>query len=283
MAFNVNGLSEYVSENKDIILKDIVFGETYGDTIPLMTKQLGIKTSEKIHPTTIDATLQEVNGCGFNADGGLSFSERTITTHQKKVNLEFCLEDLKGKFAEYTLRIGANQDALPFEGEIVEGVAKSINKQVEELVWQDLLSAAGIKEETAANANDYDAIMEAYMKLPEEVLEDGILFVSPAVFRTYVSELVGRNLYHYNPADGDLQEIFIPGASVKVRKAKGLKERVIFGTSPRNMVYGTDFLSNKEEIKVWYSDDADAYRLKARLNAGAQVAFPELVVKLSLQ
>lgn len=283
MAFNVEGLSQYVSENKDIILKDIVFGETYGDTIPLMAKQLGIKTSEKIHPTTIDATLQDVEGCGFNAEGGLSFSERTITTHQKKVNLEFCLEDLKGKFAEYTLRIGANQDALPFEGEIVEGVAKSINKQVEALVWQDLLSAAGIKEETAANANEYDAIMEAYMKLPEEVLEDGILFVSPAVFRTYVSELVGRNLYHYNPADGDLQEIFIPGASVKVRKAKGLKERVIFGTSPRNMVYGTDFLSNKEEIKVWYSDDADAYRLKARLNAGAQVAFPELVVKLNLQ
>lgn len=283
MAFNVEGLSQYVSENKDIILKDIVFGETYGDTIPLMAKQLGIKTSEKIHPTTIDATLQDVNGCGFNAEGGLSFSERTIATHQKKVNLEFCLEDLKGKFAEYTIRIGANQDALPFEGEIVEGVAKSINKQVEELVWQDLLGAGGINGETAQNANDYEAIMEAYMKLPEEVLEDGILFVSPAVFRSYVSELVNRNLYHYNPADGDLQEIFIPGASVKVRKAKGIKERVIFGTSPRNMVYGTDFLSNKEEIKVWYSDDADAYRLKARLNAGAQVAFPELVVKLSLQ
>ena len=121
MAFNVEGLSQYVSENKDIILKDIVFGETYGDTIPLMAKQLGIKTSEKIHPTTIDATLQDVNGCGFEAEGGLSFSERTIATHQKKVNLEFCLEDLKGKFAEYTLRIGANQDALPFEGEIVEG------------------------------------------------------------------------------------------------------------------------------------------------------------------
>ena len=283
MAFNVEGLSQYVSENKDIILKDIVFGETYGDTIPLMAKQLGIKTSEKIHPTTIDASLQDVDGCGFNAQGGLSFSERTIATHQKKVNLEFCLEDLKGKFAEYTIRIGANQDALPFEGEIVEGVAKSINKQVEALVWQDLLNAGGINEETAANANDYDAIMEAYMKLPEEVLEDGILFVSPAVFRTYVSELVNRNLYHYNPADGDLQEIFIPGASVKVRKAKGITERVIFGTSPRNMVYGTDFLSNKEEIKVWYSDDADAYRLKARLNAGAQVAFPELVVKLRLQ
>lgn len=286
MAFNVEGLSQYVSENKDIILKDIVFGNAYGDTIPLMAKQLGVKTSERIHPTTIDASLQDVEGCGFNAQGGLSFSERTIATHQKKVNLEFCLEDLKGKFAEYTLRIGANQDALPFEGEIIEGVAKSINKQVEELVWNDLLNANGINGESVEMTekdNAYDIVMEAYMKLAEEVLEDAILFVRPSLFRAYIKALVDKNLYHYNPADGDLQEIFIPGSGVKVRKAHGIKTYDVFGTSPRNMVYGTDFLSNKEELKVWFSDDADAYRLKARLNAGAQVAFPELVTKITYQ
>lgn len=284
MAFNVEGLSQYVSENKDIILKDIVFGNAYGDTIPLMAKQLGVKTSEKIHPTTIDATLQDVNGCGFEAQGGLTFSERTIETHQKKVNLEFCLEDLKGKFAEYTLRIGANQDALPFEGEIIEGVAKSINKQVEVLVWQDLINAEGVEAVTLekSETNDaYDIIMEAYMRMAEEVLEDGIIFVRPSLFRAYIKALVDKNLYHYNPADGDLQEIFIPGSGVKVRKAHGIQTYDAFATSPRNMVYGTDFLSNKEELKVWYSDDADAYRLKARLNAGAQVAFPNLVVKVT--
>lgn len=286
MAFNVEGLSQYVNENKDIILKDIVFGGTYGDTIPLMAKQLGIKTSERIHPTTIDATLQDVEGCGFDAQGGLNFSERTIETKQKKVNLEFCLEDLKGKFAEYTIRVGANEDALPFEGEIIEGVAKSINKQVEELVWGDLLNANGVNSESVEMTekdNAYDIIMKAYMDLKEEVLEDAILFVRPSMFRAYIKALVDKNLYHYNPADGDLQEIFIPGSGVKVRKAKGISSCDVFGTSPRNMVYGTDFLSNKEELKVWFSDDADAYRLKCRLNAGAQVAFPDLVTKIIYQ
>lgn len=280
MAFNVEGLSQYVSENKDIILKDIVFG-TYGDTIPLMAKQLGIKTSERIHPSTVDVVLQDVDGCGFNAQGGLSFSERTIVTEQKKVNMDFCPEDLKGKFAEYKVRIGANQDALPFEGEIIEGVAKSINKQVEQNIWNQLLNLSGITGQSTESTDAYDIVMEAYMKLAEEVLEDGIIFVRPELFRAYVKALVDKNLYHYNPADGDLQEIFIPGASVKVRKAKGITTNVVYGTSPRNMIYGTDFLGNTEEIKVWFSDDDDVYKLKSRFNYGAQVAYPELVTKLT--
>ena len=280
MAFNVEGLSQYVSENKDIILKDIVFG-TYGDTIPLMAKQLGVKTSEKIHPSTVDVVLQDVDGCGFSAQGGLSFSERTIVTEQKKVNMDFCPEDLKGKFAEYKVRIGANQDALPFEGEIIEGVAKSINKQVEQKIWNQLLNLDGINGQSTESTDAYDIVMEAYMKLAEEVLEDGIIFVRPELFRAYVKALVDKNLYHYNPADGDLQEIFIPGASVKVRKAKGIGTNDVFGTSPRNMIYGTDFLGNTEEIKVWFSDDDDVYKLKSRFNYGAQVAYPELVTKLT--
>lgn len=280
MAFNVEGLSQYVSENKDIILKDIVFG-TYGDTIPLMAKQLGIKTSERIHPSTVDVILQDVNGCGFTAQGGLTFSERVIETEQKKVNMDFCPEELKGKFAEYKVRIGANADALPFEGEIIEAVAKSINKQVEYGVWERLVNADGINGKSTEKTDAYEIIMEAYMSLAEEVLEDAILFVRPELFRAYVKALVDKNLYHYNPADGDLQEIFIPGSGVKVRKAKGIQTNDVFGTSPRNMIYGTDFLDNKEEIKVWFSDDDDVYKLKSRFNFGAQVAYPDLVTKLT--
>lgn len=123
--------------------------------------------------------------------------------------------------------------------------------------------------------------MAVYMALPEAILEDAVIFVSPATFREYVKDLVDKNFYHYNPADGDLEEIFIPGSGVKVRKANGLAEQtddVIFGTSPKNMIYGTDFMDNKEEVKAWFSDDNDTYRIKVRFNYGANVAFPDLVV-----
>ena len=282
MAYNVSALGTYVQENKDIILKDIVFGGEYGNTIPLMTKQLGIKTTEKIHPSTLEAVLQDVSGeCGFTPQGDLKITERSITTSQKKVNMEFCLEKLLGKFAEYKVRVGANPDALPFEAEIIDGLVKSINKQVEKGVWTDLITNTDAQLTVASTGTAYERVMAVYMALPEAILEDAVIFVSPATFREYVKDLVDKNFYHYNPADGDLEEIFIPGSGVKVRKAKGLAEQtddVIFGTSPKNMIYGTDFMDNKEEIKAWFSDDNDTYRIKVRFNYGANVAFPDLVV-----
>ena len=282
MAYNVEGLSNYVKDNEKILVKDIVFGGVYGDTIPLMAKQLGIKTTERIHPSTVEAVLQDVEGCGFNAQGGLNISERTITTKQKKVNMDFCPETLLNKFAEYEVRVGANEGAMPFEGEILEGLVKSINKQVEEGVWSDLINAEGIATKTSASEDAYERIMEAYMAIPEAVLEDAVIFVSPATFRAYVKALVDKNFYHYNPADGDLEEMFIAGSGVKVRKARGLAgSDDIFATSPKNMIYGTDFMDNKEEIKVWFSDDDDVYKVKVRFNYGAQVAFPDLVVKFA--
>ena len=279
MAYNVDSLSAYVAENKDVILRDIVFGGEYGDTIQLMAKELGVKGTAKIHPATIEAVLQEVNGaCGFNAQGGLDIAEVTVETKNVKVNTEFCAEKLIGKFAEYKVRVGANQDALPFEAEIVEGLVKDINRQTEEGVWAQL-NEGEATELTLKGTSAYDKVMEVYMAMDERVLEDGVIFVSPALFREYVKNLVEKNLYHYNPADGALDEIFIPGTGVKVRKARGIKGKYIFGTSPKNIIYATDFLGNNEEVKVWFSDDADTYRVKVRFNYGATVAFPELATK----
>jgi hypothetical protein len=280
MAYNVEGLSAYVADNKEVILGDIVFGNVYGNTVPMMEKQLGVKGSAKIHPTTIEAVLQTADGCGFTPEGGLTITDKEITTEQVKVNLEFCSEVLIGKFAEYKVRVGANEDALPFEGEIVEGLVKDINKQVEKKVWEKLGQEGTVKSVSLAEAaTAYDKVMATYMAMDERVLEDGVIFVSPTMFREYVKNLVEKNLYHYNPADGSLEEIFIPGAGVKVRKANGLTGNVIYGTSPKNMLYATDFMGNAEEVKVWFSDDNDTYRVKVRFNYGAAFIFPELVVK----
>ncbi|MEE0267502.1 MAG: hypothetical protein UD103_05935 [Bacteroidales bacterium] len=285
MAYNVDALGAYVAENKDIILKDIVFGGEYGNTVPLMAKELGVKGTAKIHPATISAVLQEVNGeCGFHAEGDLNITDVQIVTKQYKVNTEFCAEKLIGKFAEYKVRVGANEDALPFEAEIVEGLVKDINRQIESGVWEQLAAVEGVKQKTFSNpdASVYDKVMEVYMEMDEAILEDGIIFLSPSYFRSYVKDLVDKNLYHYNPADGALDEIFIPGASVKVRKANGItggNANKIWATSAKNMVYATDFMGNAEEVKVWYSDDADAYRVKVRFNYGAAFIFPNLVVR----
>jgi hypothetical protein len=73
--------------------------------------------------------------------------------------------------------------------------------------------------------------------------------------------------------------MFVPGADVKVRKTYGLTgSNYIYATVPENMVYATDFVNNKEEIKGWYSDDDDVYRMKSRFNFGVNTLFPDAVV-----
>lgn len=296
--YTVSALTDYIKTNESVILRDTVLGSGIkGETIPMMRKQLGVKTSEKLNYLDVTPVLQAVTGCGFSAQGSTVFSERDITTAQAKYNDEWCIEKLLGKFTEYKVRIGADDQAMPFEAEIVDQVVKGINKAVEMQVWQgntasgSLInglvtialgadSASTITGETASGATAYAAIKQAYMAIPEEIVDEAVIFVSPAIFREYVQDLVSANLYHYDPAfSGELTEMFVPGADVKVRKTYGLTgSNYIYATVPENMVYATDFVNNKEEIKGWYSDDDDVYRMKSRFNFGVNTLFPDAVV-----
>lgn len=304
MAYNVSGLTTYVQENKDVLLRDIVLGGEGGFTVEKLSKQLGVKTSERLHPMNVSTTLQEATGCGFSADGSTVISERLVETAQAKVNDEWCEEDMLGKFAEYTVDIQAGKEKMPFEAEIMGQVVRNINKEVEKQVWlgdksntgrTDLIngfvtialgadSASTITGQTASGASAYQAVKDTLALIPEEILDDAVIFVSPAIFRAYIQDLVAANLYHYDPADGASEEFFIPGSNVKVRKTYGLKgSNYIYASTYDNMVYAADLLNAKEELKVWFSDDNDVTRLKVRFNFGVQTLFPDAVVLVEKQ
>lgn len=292
--YNVSGLTDYVKENQDVLVRDIVLGGEGGDVIPMLAKQLGVKTSARLHPMTVSAELQEATSCGFTPSGSTVISEREIVTGQFKVNDEFCQEDLLGKFAEYKVRVGANEGAMPFEAEIMNGVVKSINKQMETLIWQgnkdegDIIDgflrlsdaeSTTITGSTAEGASAYELVKATLALIPEEIVDDAVIFVSPAIFREYLQDLVAANLYHFDPANGADNEFYIPGSNVKVHKASGLKGvNGAYASTLENMIYGADLVDAKEEVKAWFSDDNDTYRLKVRFNAGVQTLFPDAVV-----
>lgn len=299
MAYNVSGLTAYVNENKDVLLRDIVLGGEGGFTVEKLTKQLGVKTSERLHPMNVSTTLQEATGCGFSAVGSTVISERVIETAQAKVNDEWCEEDLLGKFAEYQIDIQAGKEKLPFEAEIMGQIVRNINKEVERQIWvgnsdDDLIdgfvnqaigadSASTITGATASGASAYEAILQTLSLIPEEILDDAVIFVSPKIFRDYIQDLVKANLFHYDPANGAPEEMFIPGSNVRVKKTFGLKGGLkgtdyIYASTYDNMVYAADLLNAKEELKVWFSDDNDVTRLKVRFNFGVKTLFPDAVV-----
>lgn len=297
MAYNLSELTAYVLENHDVIIRNAVLGN--GGIRNRMSIQTGIKTKEKLHPFEVNPIFQDGRGCGFTPQGEAKISERELETGIIKVNMEFCPDDLLSKYAEYLVKISATADELPFEQYILDGVVAAINEGIEKLIFLgDTTSENHILKHTdgfvkilkaeedvtdvaiASGQTAYQGILSVYMAMPEEVINKGAeILVSPAIFRAFMQDMVKANLFHYNPNEGTVDSFILPGTDVVVRKEVGLTGSLnIIGAYPKNLYYGTDLENAAEEVKLWFSDDDDIFKLKVKWNSGVQVAFPEDVV-----
>lgn len=297
MAYKLSELTAYVQENRDVIIRNAVLGN--GGIRNRMSIQTGIKTKEKLHPFEVNPIFQDGRGCGFTAQGEAKISERELETGIIKVNMEFCPDDLLGKYAEYLVKISATADELPFEQYILDGVINAINEGVEKMIFlgdkasedhvlkhiDGLVKILKAEEDVtdvaiAAGQTAYQGILSVYMAMPEEVINKGAeILVSPAIFRAFMQDMVKANLFHYNPNEGTVDSFILPGTDVVVRKEVGLTGSLnVIGTYSKNLYYGTDLENATEDVKLWFSDDDDTYKLKVKWNSGVQVAFPQDVV-----
>lgn len=292
MAFNVSGLSAYVQENRDNILRKVILE---GDTISRMAKQLGVKTKERLHYFSLDPVIQDGKRCGFSAQGATNITEKDVETAVMKINDEWCNDDLLGKYAEYLVRFGADANAenLAFEQLIADELVKNINKEMEKRVWQGVKAndfIDGLLTQAAADANTvkvtltgnslYAKVKAVIMAIPEEILDDAVVFVSPANFRGLVFELLEMNNFHIAPEEIEKGEFYFPGTTIAVHKTIGLTgvDDKIYASTWGNMVYATDMMDDKEELRFWFSDDADLHRVKVKWNAGVATYFSDYVV-----
>ena len=297
--FVVSSLPAYVQDNKDLIIKNFALvGTASRQRFGIQT---GIKTSAYLNYLELNPTLQDGKGCGFTALGSATLTQRTITTAVIKVNMDICPDSLLGKYAEYLVRIGANSNELPFEQYIVDGVTTEINKKIEKLIWQgdtskstdtDLKWINGILKQLAsdsdkvavsiaANTAIYDAIKAVYLAIPEETLERGAeIYVSPANYRDFLMAMVEKKFFNYSgPQDSAPEEFVFPGTDVKVVKTPGLagvNDRIV-ASFPENFVYGCDAEGDLEDVKIWFSDDDDLFKLKVKWNSGIAYRFPNQV------
>lgn len=272
-----------------------------GGTRSRISVQTGIKSSANINFIEVDPTLQDGTGCGFTSQGEVELSQRKIETAAIKVNLEICPKTLRGKYAEYLIRMNATEDSLPFEQYIMDGLINNLNKKTEVLMWQGDTSKTGdanlkwingflkiaetetdVVDVTITGTSVYDDIMKVYVALPDEVIErGGEIYVSPANYRKFLQEMVAKNYFHYASAiEAAPEEFYFPGTNVKVVSTYGLTgvNDTIVGTFAKNFFYGCDMEGDEEDIKVWFSDDDDLYKIKVLWNMGVQIAFPDMVV-----
>ena len=299
--YTVSGLTDYVKVNQDVLIKGIVLGGVKGDTIPMLRKQLGIKTKERLNYLDVDPVLQDGSNCGFSASGSTAFSEREIETAQIKAQDQYCDKDLLGKFAEYQVKIAATKDGsdMPFEAEILNEVVGKINEKMEKLVWQgdknngDLIDGFLTQAEgadsgstimvTGSSATSISARIEEMVNaVPEDFDADKMtIFVSPANFRKLAFELVKDYKYNANMFDADVEnkDIIYPGTSIKVHKTIGLLGSDKLVASPvENLAYGADLMNDEEKIRFWYDDNTELFKYSIHWNAGVKSLYPDLVI-----
>lgn len=298
----VSSLPNYVQENHDLILKN--FGLVGIATRQRIGIQTGIKKSAYLNYLDVSPVLQDGSDCGFEAAGSITLTQRTINVATIKVDMDICPKKLLGKYAEYLVRVNASAEDMPFEQYIMDGVVREINKKIENLIWQgdtSLTTDPNLKwidgflkqftAETASLAADlslastttaYEAIKAVYMAMPEESLDrGGVIFVSPALYREFLQEMVENNYFHYSgPQDAAPDEFIFPGTDVKVVKTPGLAgTKVLVGTFADNLVYGTDMENDEEDLDLWFSKDDRVFKFTASWNTGVAYHFPGQIVR----
>lgn len=298
MAYNVTGLTAYVEERRLPLIAEAVLK---AKSASLFNLQTDVKGSAAINLVNTDPTFQE-GGCGWNAQGDVTFSQRIINTGLVKINMAFCEKDLLKTWMGYEVKAGLADDSLAFEEYFVGNIIDNVKAGVEKAIWQGdtssndatlkhtdglikiLNAASGVIEPTIASGTSaYDAIKTVYMAIPEKVLDKAVILVGADTFRAYMQEMVEKNFYHY-AADGmPSEEFIIPGTNTKVIAVNGLNGTgVIVASALDNLFYGCDMMNDNETFDIWYSKDFQEHRLAMSFNFGVQVAFPDEVVIATL-
>lgn len=298
MAYNVTGLTAYVEERRLPLIAEAVLK---AKSASLFNLQTDVKGSAAINLVNTDPTFQE-GGCGWNAQGDVTFSQRIINTGLVKINMAFCEKDLLKTWMGYEVKAGLADDSLAFEEYFVGNIIDNVKAGVEKAIWQGdtssndatlkhtdglikiLNAASGVIEPTIASGTSaYDAIKTVYMAIPEKVLDKAVILVGADTFRAYMQEMVEKNFYHY-AADGmPSEEFIIPGTNTKVIAVNGLNGTgVIVASALDNLFYGCDMMNDNETFDIWYSKDFQEHRLAMSFNFGVQVAYPDEVVMATL-
>ena len=300
MAYTVSALTNYVKTNEDVLIKSVVLGGVKGDTISNLSLQTGIKTKERLNYLDVEPSFQDGTNCGFSANGKTEFTERELETKQYKVQDQYCDRVLLGKFAEYQVKINAQTEAsdLPFEAVLMDEIIGGINAGMEKEVWlgtgtgNSLIkgfvtlaasadSASTVAVSIESGTSVYNAIKKVVMAIPERIIDEAVVFVSPAIYRAFVQEMVEKNYFHYkNDGNVENMDITFPGTDIKVHKTIGLTgdKKHIYASSYKNMVYGCDLQGDEEKVKVWYDDNSELFKYNIRWNAGVMTYFPDMVV-----
>ena len=303
-------LPEYIEQNKEELIAASVLGAT-SLTYPMYIKQ-GVKHKETINFGEVDAPFQAGGACAFNSSGGTTFTQKTLTVADLKVETQYCPKELEEKYTAKYLRPGVKQEALPVAQFITDQMNQKIASQMEKALWQGdvtnhtfdtnlkqfdglihQIDAASPVVATAVGAvttsNVIAIVKDMYAKIPAQILsKDLVLIVGKDTFRTLVTALAELNYFHVAVSQGlNNWEMTFPFFNLKVVAVDGLsniagtgadyKDRMVL-TYWDNLVFVTDLQNDMENYEMWFSKDDRVIKTSIEWKAGTAVKFGTEIV-----
>lgn len=271
----------------------------------------GVYSSAKI-PTLSSTVRFQNDACSYTTSGSTVQGQSTISVCDIASHETLCLKMLQDYFSqEYLPQTSSPENASSvLMDKIIASRISELSREVDELVWTGGLTGTTsggnaravcsngilnkITKSTATTgtttamtiANSVDLVDTIYGLAPAAIkgMEDLTLFVSPEEFDNYLICLRNKNYFNFGTDLSNLESIKHPGApKLTIYRTVGLAgrtEKVL--TFASNIVVGT--LANDEwmNFDMWYSKDDQDLKTRVAFKLGANVAFSEHTVYLTL-
>ena len=307
MALNVSALADFNNEVAGELVVKAVYG---GSTMEYITIQEGVKYQEPINLFDVELYIQNSN-CSTTFSGSAAFTQRNITVCPRTSQDGICLKDMDKKYLGISaLEPGSYNETFALAGAYSDLLVNKFQKANDQFLWQQVsgsassfggtcesdglleilssgsagsaLTAGQIVGTTTASLDNLETMLAA---LPSDVAdrEDLTFFLSVGKFREFISSIRSANNFYFDPVSitnrGGLLEIGMPfQPNVKVVGTVGINtSRIVLGPA-KQIVAGTDLMSDFSEFQLWYDINTDQLRHRISTKLGVNVAYPEFWV-----
>lgn len=317
MSLNVQALSDFNNQVAGELIIKMVYA---GSTVEYVTIQEGVKYQEPINLFEVSLYMQ--NGtCVSTASGSATFTQRTIEVCPRTSFDALCLKDLDKKYLGISaLAPGSYNETFALATQYSELLVNQFQKANDQFLWLQVSgssstyggtcatnglkviisgSTSGVVVPTftsssagtiVATANILSTMDQMIAASPSDVAdrEDLTFFMSVTLFRNYTAALRAANNFWFDPMSitnrGGILEMLYPFQSnIKVVGTVGLQgsNRVVLGPA-KQIVVGTDLLSDFTEFQLWYDINTDTLRHRISTKLGVNIAYPEFWVSNDL-
>jgi len=304
MALDVSALSDFNNEVAGELVVKSVYG---GSTMEYITIQEGVKYQEPINLMEVDLYIQNAN-CSTTFSGSAAFTQRNITVCPRTSQDGICLKDMDKKYLGISaLEPGSYNETFALAGAYSDLLVNKFQKANDQFLWQQVSGSASafggtcesdgllrllssgsagsaitdsaqIVGSTTASLDNMDAMIAA---LPTDVADrdDLTFFMSVGKFRSFVAAVRAANSYYFDPSSvsnrGGILEMVYPYQNIKVVGTAGINsDRIVLGPA-KQIVAGTDLMSDFSEFQLWYDINTDQLRHRISTKLGVNVAYPE--------